>query len=556
MHLGRRAKAAVTSALMSLAALPVLAAAQDGAPIQPPSLSIGTCHDGELQGAIELPTSGPGYRRLSVVGQRGTGFATRRTVEFVTRAAARLQQLDGHQRVTLRVGNLSLAGGGPLRWSHSHRSGRDVDLVFYAVDLSGKSRSPDRFLHYDDLGQARWRRHRYRFDIARNWNLVRTLLTDDQTHIARLYIAEPLRRSLLDHGRELGEPEWLLQRAGHVLHEPTHAGHHDDHLHVRVYCSRDEVLSGCVDEDPPWPWVPDFRRARRRRIEDAVTALGSPDVETRAASLAALAPLHRTDREATDALVWTAAYDTSPTLRRRALHAVAGGQSPWAFPTLVAAAQRTGARWRAFKLLSAATQTASPNDAAGLLGLLDCDREPYRDLLSVEHVSVLRRQVARKVRGWMLEESVRPLLRVLDDEDQTTRRAALRTLEHLANRRFATPTHARRWYGSAVAYGRLHWMYDGFFRAGVPVEAPPHMLAPRLIDLLRGPDEVLASNAEALLSRVTGGVTLRYVQTPPRRHRAWRRWWQLHHERFEWQAQRPAPKSRVERRVSAIEPST
>jgi len=522
----------------------------------PHSLSIGTCHHGHLLGGVELPRKAEGLRRLSIVADRTTGFGTARLVAFVERTARRLSKLRGHARVPLQVGNMSLRRGGRLRWSHSHRSGRDVDLVFFARDSRGRARTLNRFLRYDDHGHARYRRRKYTFDVARNWNLVKTLLTDSRVHPARLYIAEPLRRRLLNHGRELGEAEWLLQRAAHVLHEPTHAGKHDDHLHVRVYCSRAEVLAGCIDEDPPWPWVPDYSRARRRRVESAVAAMGSADSEVRGGALTALGPLHATDREATETLVWAAAHDVSPTLRREALKHLRAGHSRWAFPALTHAARRLHAPWRAFDLLATAIATAAPDDAAGLLALLDSERTPHRHLLSVEHFSVLRRLVARKVRPWLLEESVRPMLRVLDDPSPTTRRAALRTLEHVANRRFTQPRQARKWYASAASFGRLHWMYEGFFRAGVPVEAPPHVLAPRLIDLLRGPDEVLARNAEVLLTRVTGGVTLRYVATPPRRHRAWRRWWQLHHERFEWQARHPSPTSPAARRLTGTLPSS
>ena len=220
---------------------------------------------------------------------------------------------------------------------------------------------------------------------------------------------------------------------------------------------------------------------------------------------------------------------------------------------LTAAAKRSRFAWRTFKLLQTAVSTATRVDSAGLIGLLDSDRNPYRDRLSVHHFSVLRRLAAQRLRPWMLEASARPMLRVLDDSSVTTRRAALRTLEYLANRRFNGEKAARVWYGKAAYFGRLHWMYDGFFRAGVTVEAPPHVLGPRLIDLLRGPDEVLARNAEILLTRVTGGVTLRYTATPPRRHRAWRRWWTLHRDRFEWNRRIEAP---AQRRLTQTGPQT
>ena len=520
----------------------------------PPSLSIGTCEDGELFCGVQVPDDAPGVKLLKLVKRRGTNWATKRVAAFVTRSAQALLDTPGHNAVPMRVGNLSLQRGGRLQWSHSHRAGRDVDIAFFAIGMrSGKPRAPDKFLYFNAAGVAKSGRHRYRFDVARNWSLVKILLQDKTVHVARIYVSEPLRQRMLEYGRERGDAEWLMQRASHVMSEPSHAGKHNDHMHVRVYCSRQEALAGCVDEAPPWPWVPDHSRARRQRVEDLVTDLGSPDRELRSRAVDGLAPLHSRDREATDALVWIAAHDASPTLHARALRALQKGGSNWAFPMLTAAAKRSRFAWRTFELLRTAVVTATRVDAAGLLGLLDRDRNAYRDRLSVHHFSTLRRLAARRLRPWMMESSARPMLRVLDDPSTTTRRAALRTLEHLANRRFASATAARSWYGKAAHFGRLHWMYDGFFRAGVSVEAPPHVLGPRLIDLLRGPDEVLARNAEMLLTRVTGGITLRYKATPPRRHRAWRRWWTLHHDRFEWNRRPDQP---PQRRLTQTAPQT
>ncbi len=122
------------------------------------SLSLGTCHDGELVGGVELPRRARGLHRLSVVGKRFSGWGTRRTVDFVLRLAARLADLPDHAGVPMRVGNLSTQRGGRIRWSHSHRSGRDIDIAFFAIGKSGKARAPDRFLRFDGNGEARWRR--------------------------------------------------------------------------------------------------------------------------------------------------------------------------------------------------------------------------------------------------------------------------------------------------------------------------------------------------------------------------------------------------------------
>ncbi len=201
------------------------------------SPTVGTCHEGSLPGGVELPARTTAMQRLSVVRERGTGFGSPRLVAFVLRTAQRLAALPEHANVVLRVGNLSLQGGGDMKWSHSHAAGRDVDFPLFTLDASGKPTSPDGFVHFDDHGNGRYRRRKVRFDIVRNWNLVATLLTDPSVDVAHLYLAEPLRRAILAHAESAGADASLLERARQVLEEPSHAGRHDDHLHVRLLCS-------------------------------------------------------------------------------------------------------------------------------------------------------------------------------------------------------------------------------------------------------------------------------------------------------------------------------
>lgn len=500
----------------------------------PVSRSIGSSEDGRLIDGAQLPARARGMKRLTVVGRRGTGYGTGRLVAFVRSVAEQLAGLPGHGGVPLRVGNLSVAGGGPISWSHSHQAGRDVDLALYALDRRGRAAAPDRFLAFNDRGRARHGRRRYRFDTARNWHLVRAVLAHPGVHIAHLYLAEPLRRLLLGHARAVGEPEWLVQRAAQLLREPLHAGRHDDHLHVRLFCSRDEVLTGCVDGGVRWPWVPDHAAARRQRIDTAIAGLGEPSAAGRHLAVGLLAPLHRDDRVATDALVWAAAFDADTAVRSLALTALSEMAGRWTFRQAMQVLPQAREATAGVPLLKVAIGAAGPDDAATLLGLLGPDGGVVSHLLSPRERSVIRRLVVRRIRPWMLESAAAPLLAVLADSDPTTRRSALRTLEHLANRRFADANHAAAWHSQQGHRGRLRWLIEGFYRRGMPVDAPPSALAPLLIAQLDGGDEVQAGNAEALLRRICGQVRVAYVPTPSRRLRAWQRWWQVHQRRYQW----------------------
>ena len=498
-----------------------------------PSVSMGDSSRGELRGGVELARRGVGLLRLSLVSARDSGWGTQTLVDLVTRVAQDLQDLPDHHDVPLRVGNLSLRHGGEMRWSHSHHSGRDVDVLLYLMDAGGKPVAPDEFVHLDNDGRGRWKHQPVQFDAPRMWHAVRALLQDGHVQVQHLYLAEPLRQLVLRHARAQGEPEWLLQRALLVISEPGHSGKHDDHMHVRLYCSRDDRLAGCSDDEPRWPWVQGYDHEVRAQVGRIIAELGEPDPSRRAEALGRLLWFQHQDVRAIEALIHAASTE-GPLNRSLALEAMEKLREPVAFALLMRAALSAPLPERAFELLESAVRVAGPQHAPDLLGMLGPDCGTVGEYLDITRCSGLRREVAQAVRPWLMEQSAAPLLDVLADPDPGTRRAALRTLEHLANRRFAAPSQAIAWYERAGQLGRLQWMYEGFALRGVAVYAPPHILAPALIELLGNRDSSLAANAEALLARVVDGGPGELQVTATRRQRAWSRWWDVNHLRYDW----------------------
>ena len=60
------------------------------------------------------------------------------------------------------------------------------------------------------------------------------------------FISTGLERLLIDHAREEGEPLALINHAARVLRQPGPEIPHNDHLHVRVYCSRMDMGAGAA----------------------------------------------------------------------------------------------------------------------------------------------------------------------------------------------------------------------------------------------------------------------------------------------------------------------
>ncbi len=98
--------------------------------------SIGSANRGWLAQGHALPARGLGFVRARVGDD--TRFGTPVLVSALTRAAALVEQ-NAPGGAPLAIGDLSARDGGHHARHGSHRSGRDVDVLFYLVDASGYS---------------------------------------------------------------------------------------------------------------------------------------------------------------------------------------------------------------------------------------------------------------------------------------------------------------------------------------------------------------------------------------------------------------------------------
>jgi penicillin-insensitive murein endopeptidase len=206
------------------------------------SVSLGKASRGRLDGAEKL-TTGPSVRLLPVRhARRCLNWGTARLVQAIAHAGAQVaERFPGSP--PLGVGDLSKAKGGPIPYSHSHQSGRDADLAFYTTNEDGQPVPAEDLVLFDAKGHSE--RHGLWFDAKRTWLLVRALLEDQSIHVQWLFISRPLRDALLAQARDERAPEALVHRAEEVLHQPSDAPPHADHLHLRIRCSDEEARLGC-----------------------------------------------------------------------------------------------------------------------------------------------------------------------------------------------------------------------------------------------------------------------------------------------------------------------
>jgi len=225
-------------------------------PVNEP-VSIGTTDEGYLHQAISLANRGPGYVRVRP--RDDTRYGTTTLVDTIERAArAVVAAFPGGY--PLRVGDLSNPRGGAHERHRSHRTGRDADLIFFTRDAGGVAARGADWLPFDQYGVSAHDDGAFVFDDARNWALIRSLVTDLEARVKWIFCSAAVKARLLRYAAVHEPSPEVVLRATWILHEPGRGDPHADHFHVRVGCGEAERALGCREEAPFWPWLDDPAR--------------------------------------------------------------------------------------------------------------------------------------------------------------------------------------------------------------------------------------------------------------------------------------------------------
>lgn len=220
------------------------------------STSLGSPSNGTLQGGVPLPDLGPGFVHNSVRPDNAR-YGTVELVQTIMRAAAVVdQELPGS---VLVVNDLGLEQGGPIHQHGSHQNGRDADILFYSLDAKGQPLpsvgvpiEPDATgWDFKDLATPD-DDERVRLDAPRTWRFVQALLEQAGDQVQRIFLVEHVRSMLLQQAERAHAPAKLRQRFADLTCQPETP--HDDHLHVRLFCSPEDLGLGCWDKPPIYPW--------------------------------------------------------------------------------------------------------------------------------------------------------------------------------------------------------------------------------------------------------------------------------------------------------------
>lgn len=498
----------------------------------PGSLSLGTTGSGMLLRQASLPVQGEHHAILPRCRDRGTNFGTEELVESLLGAAGAVAK--AHPGARLMVGNMAQRGGGDIPWSRSHNSGRDADIAFYVTRKGEPADAPDLLLIGPDLTA----RGGYTFDVPRNWTLVKSLLTGKSAQVQWMFVATWIRDALLAHAASVGEDDEIIRRAGQVLWQPTDSSPHADHLHLRIYCSQQDRLEGCLNGAPVWDWVDTYPEAMNARLAALEVGLEDPDPEIRGKVVAFLERLDA--EEAAGMLATKGAFDEEPRVRLAALALLRRWRR--ADPEVVSGLYRARLAHDDLPTLRAIWAAIG---SAGDDAPIDLLREGLASERTVD--GVRESYLAAVATGHVMNRSLVPaLIERLADEDPKVRGAAAESLRRITNRawkvRWDRPLSQKKraqyaqrwrdWWSKNEGRGRPALLLRGFKEAGVKIQdLDSWRTADALVKLTRRDDHV-GYNAHRVLALMLHRWQMAYADSASRRYQRWNKWWRKNRERM------------------------
>ncbi len=254
--------ASIAAPVLAMAILAVAGCAGPNLWTDLTSVSTGRTNEGRVRKPARLMKRGRGWVVPEKWSSRGFQYGVSELILALERAANAVRGKD--RRVKLGVADLSARGGGRSVWHRSHESGRDVDVLFYTADSRRRPLEPPArdmiafsgsgkpFLkegiesYHDETWEDR------RFDDRRNWAFVEALLTDPSIRIQWIFVSNGLKLRMLRHAEKKKRPSWIVEYARAVVRQPGDSIPHDDHFHIRIYCTRADRFHGCEDTGPVW----------------------------------------------------------------------------------------------------------------------------------------------------------------------------------------------------------------------------------------------------------------------------------------------------------------
>ena len=489
------------------------------------SIALGNTSRGGLIDPAMVPDAGEFHYILPAHLGRPTHYGTDELVELLLTSAEQVASAFPASR--LAVGNLSVFDGGRISWSRSHNSGRDVDLGFFIRDKEGADLPLETLVHIRRSGAVA-EIPGATFDTERNWAVVKALLTSETAKVQWIFIYAPLERMLLAHATKLGETQALIDKAATIMHQPGDSAPHDDHFHIRIFCTLDDRLEGCRNTGPRREGVPSYDREVAARALELLRGTASDDA---AVALQSARFLHRLQPESLDGQLLAMVPHANAAARAELLDlaeelGVRRGVAP--LVALAASDPDPMVRTRAFRLVIASSEEVATQATRKML------LEPGPPLADQ---TPIRLAIARAKRG-SLDAALMPgYIASLGDSDAQVRREAGRRISHITARphpldpvnatapaqREQLVSHWQGWWREHHGEDRATRVASAFREANLRVKNKKGEWDRKaLAEACKSRVEGLSFAASSQLAALTGKPAPAVDATPEQRYNHWR----------------------------------
>lgn len=530
----------VAFAAIMVAATPLVGPARANGPsleearrlLAPPkgSTSLGRTNGGELLNPVALPRQGEGFALLSMVLPRKTNYGTRELIEVIERSTGSVASRFAGS--VLGIGNLGYADGRKIPWSVSHQSGRDADLGMYAVMADGTpyekvARRPLAFVDFDRRLEARVQGAVVRFDLARNLALVQALAEDENARVQYIFVASWLKAALLGEAQKRGVSASTIARLAELMHQPTDSNPHADHYHVRLFCSVEDRLYGCINRGPPRAWVDPGdaeHRSMAGRVAGILRLQGKRSEPLVIGALDRLAAMMASSE--VDAIV-AALGDSRSRVRERALETLEAIADPRAAEGIVAILPSiTDPRW-AERLFGAIPVL----DSSGLVALVE---RVVADPAALLHPKVraraepsILRSALRVLRDFGTAENVGSIIGLAKHRDGGVKKAAEEALRHITCQPLKGARAFEDYWAKARGADDVERAVSGLVARGLMKARGGRSRAGvgELIGLLDRREPEVRACAQRVLTAWTGHESDPRLRSPARNKKHWANWW-------------------------------
>lgn len=462
------------------------------------TFSIGDTRDGYLINGQSLPYPSSEYRQLAVQYERGIAYGTPSLITVIKDVAHDMQKK--YPGTILFLGNMGLREGGDIPYSISHNAGRDADLGYYMLDSEGKFATPPNMYKVNRRLEANSPLGVLKFDLEKNTTLVEKLLTHPKINVQFIFLAKHIRAAIRRELMIREASEELLARFDAVVQIQAA---HNDHFHIRVYCSDEDICAGCIDKSLIHEWQEDPVPKREKCVERHLKTLSSKksDVKQQAAALQRLSLLGAASPnsarimkfiDADDNDVRTAAIMASEQMNEEVVPKLSARLKKEIVPSVREALINALSRFETKETRDVFNAEIEKMAESGVFDSrqLDAMLSYILHHPNAEHLEVLAKAVSKS--------------------DETNYLKLLNTLSVIANKGFCsgmsqlTPeceTKINSWVEKNGKKSRQIWLVNGFTLAGFKVTKLEAKDIPVLLDAIDGPHAV-SINARLLLNKI------------------------------------------------------